>query len=405
MKKLMFLLPLAALTIASCSNDEGLTTQQKEIEKEAVVIRPLVQSNTRGEAITLANLSGFKVFAADADETKPALDGGAFTDLVTSSGDGSTWSTGGVHYWKSNDTESGEVYENNTAKFLGVYPSDQFTETSYPETHALDFSTIVDGRDLEDIMVAYSTGSPKGNGASGVALNFKHVLSQIVIQAANKNTDERKIEIVGVKLANVKQKGTLTFPTTATTPTLAGFNPISNVTTPTDIIIKRTSSESPVELTATAQNIMFDGGTGGFMVLPQALSSNDTPATTDNYISVLCRIYKKDGENWVLSYPHLANGETDSGSYAFTSVGISGNWEVGKKYTYTLNFFQGSGGAGTVDPKPTDPNPQPGDDPVDPTPDPTDTGKVDEGPTKVPIYFTVTVDDWQDASGDFNKAL
>ena len=402
MKKLMFLLPLAALTIASCSNDEGLTTQQKEIEKEAVVIRPLVQSNTRGEAITLANLSGFKVFADNTDNSNPALDG-AFADVVTSSGDGSTWSTGSVHYWK-NDDES-NTFGNNTAKFLGVYPSDLFTETTYPSTHDLELSSIKDGRKLQDIMVAYNTGNRVSNGTSGVALNFKHVLSQIVIQAANKNTEERKIEIVGVKLANVKQNGTLTFPTTATIPTLAGFNPISNVTTPTDIIIKRTSSESPVELTTTAQNIMFDGGTGGFMVMPQALSSNETPATGDNYISVLCRIYKKDGENWELSYPHLAEGATDDGSYAFTSVGISGNWEVGKKYTYTLNFFQGSGGAGTVDPKPTDPNPQPGDDPVDPTPDPTDTGKVDEGPTKVPIYFTVTVDDWQDASGDFNKIL
>ena len=402
MKKLMFLLPLAALTIASCSNDEGLTTQQKEIEKEAVVIRPLVQSNTRGEAITLANLSGFKVFADNTDNSNPALDG-AFADVVTSSGDGSTWSTGSVHYWK-NDDES-NTFGNNTAKFLGVYPSDLFTETTYPSTHDLELSSIKDGRKLQDIMVAYNTGNRVSNGTSGVALNFKHVLSQIVIQAANKNTEERKIEIVGVKLANVKQNGTLTFPTTATIPTLAGFNPISNVTTPTDIIIKRTSSESPVELTTTAQNIMFDGGTGGFMVMPQALSSNETPATGDNYISVLCRIYKKDGENWELSYPHLAEGATDDGSYAFTSVGISGNWEVGKKYTYTLNFFQGSGGAGTVDPDPNpDPNPQPGDDPVNEDPDPEDKG-VDQGPTSVPIYFTVTVDDWQDASGDFNKIL
>ena len=404
MKKLMLLLPLAALTIASCSNDEGLTTQQKEIEKEAVVIRPLVQSNTRGEAITLANLSQFQVFADNTDNSNPALDG-AFADVVTSSGDGSTWSTGSVHYWK-NDVDGSPSFGGNTAKFLGVYPSNLVSGTAYPTDVALDFSGVKDGRNLEDIMVAYNTGSRASNGASGVALNFKHVLSQIVIQAANKNTDERKVEIVGVKLANVKQKGTLVFPTTTTTATLAGFNPISDANTATDIIIKRTSSESPVELTTTAQNIMFDGGAGGFMVMPQALSSNETLTTSDNYISVLCRIYKKDaGGNWELSYPHVADGETDNGSYAFTSVGISGNWEVGKKYTYTLNFFQASGGAGTVDPDPTDPNPQPGDDPVNEDPDPDDTGNVDDGPTSVPIFFTVTVDDWQDASGDFNKAL
>lgn len=408
MKKLMFLLLVAALLMASCSNDESVSSLTPQ--KDEVSFRALVDHTTRGEAVTLANLQKFRVFAKGADALESE-----FTDIVTDGGDGSSWNTQSVHYWT---TVVGN--ENKQASFTGVYPDDLIS--TYSPTTALDFSSLTNGRDQKEVMTAFNVGTKAADADYGVALRFKHVLSQIVVCASNKNTEERKVEIVGVKIANVKTKNTLYLPTVPTNGT-STYNPYSAAaTTPIDMIIKGKASNA-VTLTAAVQNIMFDedGTQGGFMVLPQDFTSNAPLAATDTYISVLARIYEKDGSgNWKLIYPYLT---TDNGEFAFTAVGIDGTWEAGKKYTYTLNFYQGNGGAGTVDPDYTDPtdnpdpapNPNPDDPdepkqpsdtdtpPTDPTsPDPTD---PDSGTTKVPIFFTVTVEDWQDADGDFNKIM
>ena len=95
-------------------------------------------------------------------------------------------------------------------------------------------------------------------------------------------------------------------------------------------------------------------------------------------------------------YCILSRTDTDNknGKYAFSAVPIDTNWEPGKKYTYTLNFCGDNGGGGQVDPDP---------DPTDPDvdPDPTDDDPGDPILGK-PIYFTVTVDDWQDQPMDID---
>ena len=417
------------LALASCSSEEALTARQDAAEKQAVAIRPLIQNNTRGESVNLANLKEFGVIAKG-----EGLDGGAWKDNVTDGGDGSSWNTNSVHYWTTDASK-----ENSTASFTGFYPTTLNVTTASTDV-ALDFSALTNGNDQVDHLVAFNTGTKASNADNGVALNFKHVLSQIVIQAANKNTEERKIEIVGVKIASVKSKNTLVLPVVPTNGT-STYTPYSTAAnTPMDMIVKGKTSNA-ITLTNTAQNIMFESGG---MVLPQDLAgvAGTTLASTDTYISVLCRVYKADAtaaDGWKLIYPYVADGATDSGAFAFSSVGISGTWEPGKKYTYTLNFYQGNdGGAGTPDPDYTEPatpdNPNPvdpdspnpddptdPDEPVQPTPDPTNPQPPVEDPTdpetdpeadttKVPIFFTVTVEDWQNgneggSADDFNKIM
>ena len=404
MKKLILLLPLAILTMASCSNDEQLGS----VQKKDVTVRPLVQYNTRGESVTLANLGTFRVYGINADAANPAIEEN-FTDLVSPQSDGSTWSMENVHYWMTDPVSHNPSYGANVVNFTGVYPKDLVTSATPPATVDLNLNTT-NGRDLDDILVAYYSATRNDNLVSGVPLNFKHVLSQIVIRAANGHIDERKIEIIGVKLSNVKPEGTLTLPTSNTNAN-TGYDPISNPKgTPQSYVIKHTNGEV-VTLTEDVQNIMFDGAyPGGFMVIPQSFTcSQEQPVKiqpTDTYLSVLCRIYKKDSaDEWELIYPK--NGE--DGKYGFASVGISGTWEPGKKYIYTLNFYEDNGGAGTIDPNPTHPD-DPDDPEVDPNPDDEDdpTGIVDDEQAKTPITFTVSVEDWLDGSGnddEFNKIM
>ena len=399
MKKLLLLLPLAILTVSSCSNDEQLGS----VQQRQVTVRPLVQNNTRGESVTLANLGTFRVYGINADADNPAIRED-FTDLVSPQGNGSTWCTQNVHFWMSDPAGKTPGYGANVVNVTGIYPKDLVTSATPPATIELNLHTA-NGRDLDDILVAYSNATRDDYLVSGIPLYFKHMLSQIVVRAANGHINERKVEVIGVKLSNVKPQGTLTLPTSVISAAVG--NPSG---TPQAYVIKHVNDEV-VTLTEDVQTIMFDGKyPGGFMVIPQSFTcSQEQPVRiqpVDTYISVLCRIYKKNSAgDWTLIYPK--NGK--DGKYGFASVGISGTWEPGKKYIYTLNFYGNEGGAGHVDPTPVDPddsdNPE-----VDPSPDDENnpTGIVDDEMARSPITFTISVEDWQDGSGsddEFNKIM
>ena len=403
MKKLIVLLPLSILMMASCTNDE----QTSLVSKKEISVRPLVQYSTRGEAVTLANLDAFRVYGTNADAANPAIEAD-FVDIVTPNADGSTWSMQDVHYWMTDPVSGTPNYGANVVNFTGIYPKDLMTSATLPASMGLNINDA-NGRTQQDIIVAFYAATRNNNLISGVPLNFKHVLSQIVVRAANGHVDERRVEIIGVKLSNVKPEGTLTFPTSNTTPD-AAYSPISNPTGNAMSYIIKHTDDKVVTLTEKPQDIMFNGTwPGGFMVIPQSFTCNPIPAylqATDTYLSVLCRIYKhNESGGWNLVYPK--NGA--DGKYAFASVGISGTWEPGKKYIYTLNFYEDNGGAGMIAPDTTDPD-DPNNPEVDTSPDDESdpTGVVDDEQAKTPITFTVTVEDWQNGSGsdsDFNKIM
>ncbi len=186
-------------------------------------------------------------------------------------------------------------------------------------------------------------------------MNFKHALSQIVVQAKCSN-DIMKIEVLGVKLVNMATKADFTFPTdvTASTATLAQGQ-WSNLSGDKDhskaYMVKGTT---PVKLTSEAQSIMFNANS--FMLIPQQLTKwKETSAADDNtkgaYLAVLCRVSSLNGTEETLLYPEPTADADKDGKYAFTAVGIDTNWEPGKKYTYTLDFCNGvDGGCGQIAP-------------------------------------------------------
>jgi len=402
MKKILLL--LTTLTMFACSNDEQLSFQQKS----ELVVRPLVQNATRGDAVTLSNLTDFRVWGVNADDANPAIEKN-FMDVASVSLDGSTWSMEDVHYWMTDPVSGIPNYGANEVKLTGFHPKELVTDSVLPTTKELNISSA-NGRNHQDIIISHYVATRNNNLGNGVPMNFKHALSQIVVRAQNGHIAERKIEIIGVKLCTVKPKGTLIFPTT-TTSTSTVYNPVVDPSgDAVSYIIKRQDS-NVVTLTEDAQNIMFDGeNPGGFMIIPQSFTCNPVQAylaATDTYLSVLCRIYKKDNDSgqWLLIYPK----GTDTGKYAFAATGISGKWEPGKKYIYTLKFYEDNGGAGVIDPTPTDPD-DPDNPEVDTTPDdPSNpTGAVDDEQAKTPITFTVTVEDWLNGSGsssDFQKIM
>lgn len=364
------------VAMSSCMEDEVLERNQGN----ALAFRPSIDkalSRSGNENVTdLSKLQEFKVTAT--------IDGQSnyFTNmLVSKASSGSTWNTQHTYYWPKYD--------------LGFYayaPTDISGVTINKDGKKIaDFAPDKDVNQQIDLLVAYNTGNRRNNETQGVELNFKHALSQIDVQAKCSNPN---IEIVvkSIRFVNVKTKGSFTYP--AQTTTAGNGTTLANCWTWGDEVSSGADYKASFDQTVTLTNspASINPSKNNFMLIPQKLTKwVKNTATTGAYIAVLCRISSKDGNTKTQLYPELASGGDNAAKFGSIIVPIDTNWEAGKKYTYTLNFCGEGGGAGQVDPNPdtTDPN-------VDPKPKP-----GSEGGDPVlgkPIKFTVTVENWTDAS-------
>ena len=349
MKKISIYLSAALLGIialVSCNKDARIADNADL----GVNFRVTSGALTKATPTTVANLGSFKV---------TAIGNGAsyFTDLnvaVTSAGVCTPEKT---YYWPG--------YE------LGFYayanPSGGTASITNAAKGVAGVTPVAAAADQSDFVVAYSTGTKADNMASGVALNFRHALSQIKIKATNKSTAGLKINVKGVKVANVKASGDFSYPAAVTSGNNAATLDFtlwnSSSASKTAYTIGGTS-ETAVALSATASDIMFSGSS--WMLVPQQLvawnlASDKTNSNANAYIGVYLQILDaNDGQ----LYPATA------GQYAYANVPIDTKWEPGKTYTYTLNFLDESNGGGA--------------------------GVDDNGDPVLgsPINFTLTVDDW-----------
>lgn len=380
MKKTLIGMATILVAMTSCMEDEVVDRNQgNELTFRASIDKALSRSGD-ANVTNLAKLKEFKVTATAAGQSN------YFTNMKVTKTSGDTWSTEATYYWP---TYALGFYAYAPIDISGV----SIDNASQKIT---DFAPNTDVNKQVDLLVAYNTGNRTDNETSGVALNFKHALSQIDVQAKCSNPN---IEIVvkGIRFVNVKKKGSFTYPAQTTTAgnntTLAGCWALGNeVSGGADY--KASFDQSQV-VTLGSDVKSINASSNNFMLVPQQLTEwNKTSAATGAYIAVLCRISSKDGEDHkTVLYPESESDVTKFGSII---VPINTNWEAGKKYTYTLNFCGDGGGAGLVDPNPdaTDPSvvtePKPGSTGGDPV-----LGK--------PIKFTVTVEDWVDAKlGEIN---
>lgn len=353
------------MLLGACTNDEVVSVK----ETRAIDFRPLVEASTRATETTVANLKEFKV---------TALKGGAqWGEMTVTSSDGTNWTTSPKTYWPNEASEQVDfyAYAPSSAATVTINGTDKKITNYTPST------TV---RDQQDLIVAYNTGTMQANAESGVPMYFKHALSQIEVKAKCESSN-MKVEIIGVKIAQVASSGTFTYPTNVTasgTGNELGSNLWTVGSTKVSYMSKK---DAAVTLTKDAQTV-----SDNFMLIPQAITEwnkkNNTETNGGSYISVLCRISNVSGDTETQIYPATAN------KYAFSAVAIGTTekdkkWEPGKKYVYTLDFFGSNSGGGSYDPDPTIPDG--GDDTVEPT-------KPEDGGKDIvkPITFTVSVEGW-----------
>lgn len=400
-KSIFYLSAVATMAFVSCAQDETIEINQgKDIR-----FNVLTNSMTRAADVDIKSLGSFKVETLQGDKLGSAIkvweDTYTSTSGIAGSGTGNDFTGRNTHFWPADGTPlhffayNEEALSNGSVSVVG---SAQSISGVTPAASAAD---------QKDLIVAYATGSETVNSQTAVSINFKHVLTKIIIQGKNTNPS-LKVDVLGVRINGLNNTATLTWPLNTANDALLE-NTIwkehsnSNNKTGDYKAVPTNYSTTPLTLGKDARSLMdVDSNTrnGAFMVLPQDLVAWDRGGTTvangggepnGAYISVLCRIYQASGNDkvnngWTQVFP---NPTTQKDKFAWTAVALSGSWYPGSCYTYTLDF---SKGAGTTDPdqptKPTDPEV-----PVDPN-------KPVLGDA---IKLTVSVSKWNDAqSPDFN---
>ena len=339
---------LAALVFGACSVDKPVSSNDSGV----ISFRATVPFATKASSVTTANIGEFHVTAIGNAQTFFEAEHVSVSGAGVCTMDKSYyWPAYELGFYAYANTSDGTASIANAAKGIaGVTP-------------------VAAAADQKDFVVAYKTGTKANDMASGVALNFRHALSQVVVKAKNLSTSGLKINVKGVKVANVKSSGDFTFPAAVTDPHDGGtldFALWNSSSASKGAYTIGGASETAVVLDGTAKDIMFSGAS--WMLIPQQLVAWDLAidkanANNNAFIGVYVQILDA-ADNQL--YPATA------GEYAYANVPVDTKWEPGKKYTYTLNFLDETvgGGAGVDD----------NGDPV----------------LGQPISFTLTVDDWDD---------
>lgn len=396
MKKQLFFGALACLALVSCSNDKTLDVNRIEDE-----IRYSVVTNgaTKAADVYCNNNkpTEFNVWAIHNDATY--ING----DVIKY--ESSTWNnTSGNRYWPETGTLDFYAHVNAGDKFT-------WTVSDAAPAKITDYEVSTTVSEQKDLLYAVKTGVSKGSRTSTsndpVTLNFRHALSQIVFNAKNTNTSFY-VEVSGVTVYNVDNKGTYTYPTVSTETNNEEHTGAGSITSgtqgtwalsgthTTDYAVEFTTAV-PVAGNSTVVDLTSVNDTGkefnsnALLLMPQSATTAWVPATdasntaNGSYIGIKCVVYNvanptagvQKGTDAII----WGGGTSAAPTAKELAIPVSFSWEQGKKYTYTLVFGEGGG---TVTP--------PG--PDTPT------------PVLVPIKFDVTIDDFVNATGtDINASL
>ena len=397
MKRFIFAGVSMALVLAACSKNEVF-----EVNQDGNEIQYSVVANNATKAADIYSNNNkpaeFTVFAKSSDG-KTYING----DKITKA-DGNTWvNKSGTRFWPNDLSLDFYAIVNGTITW---------NVSAEGKVHAtVDYEVPTTVAAQQDLLYAVKTGQQKGATAEAtkpVTLNFRHALSQVVFQAKNTN-ENLYVEISGVKIVNVANKNTFTFPTSDTDNTTlvdnnhdgsfesgnyksanwgtwAPLAPVSDGAAGSTVYpvtfdkVVVPGKNTIVNLTNNV-NTSADAGdefnANALLLLPQTAKAWNPAEVTSpvvtgqaadgSYFLVNCAIYNIAGDSFAATTDTPLWGTT--AEHKEVAVPVEINWEQGKKYVYTFVFGKGGGF-----------------DPVNPDPDP--------DPVLVPVTFEVSVDDF-----------
>jgi len=311
-KKGLFVMAAACLLAAtSCSQDElagSSPLSGNEIGLTAIIGGGDVK-DARAVETKITNLGKFTVNAFQTGDAN-------YMNNVeyTTSDNGSSWTTAaGKFFWPVEGDLHLYGYAPAAPGTSGTFKIDKDAQT------LTDFVPFATADAQQDFVYAKSTGNNATNGTTGVELNFQHALTEISVAAKNSNT-AYTVKVTGVKLGNVKTKGTFTFPSIENS---AASWTLSSTTA--DVGSYETTWSNASVLTSSVSTL--DEANVAFMLLPQQLEKSEK-ASEKAYLALKVNIT-------------MQGGKVIHDGWAY--IGLNTNWEMGKHYTYSVDFSDGAG--------------------------------------------------------------
>jgi hypothetical protein len=357
MKKNYWFFAAAAMALAACSNDDTIAQYGGE---EAINFRVLTTGMTRAaDAHFNAANDAFKVSAFTTGATSEAY----FTNIVFSTEDGSTFKAPNKYYWPN--TKNLDFYawapSSLTASannFDGIEVTPGATIGSQP-----DF--------VYGVTKGWGTyDTPAHNGKSGVALNFRHAESKVIIKIKNTNND-LVFTVGNVSIGNLRGTETFTWngvtdgatPTAAATATTDGqytsgtltylngtWTAASAQTTAYTVAMGEDDVDDVAEGTqarnmfsgevTTARDLTSTAANHEMILIPQVLANASAYASADAgaaftgaYIKAQLKIQQKSNNAYIA-------GAADTFVDALWPL-PEGTWLPGHTYTYTVDIAGG----------------------------------------------------------------
>lgn len=346
MKRIFYILLLSAFAISSCNNDSVVDVASKKMEFN-VVIQNLKRGSiaeTRATTLDAGSFDKFKMVAMKGNQVYIPNTKAAVRRVENN-----------ISKWAFPDTLFFWPQDNSELKFYAYAPDS--TRVSADNPGNFDFSVKSEAAEQADLVVAYNKSS---QSASPLSLYFKHALSQIIVKARNLSKDYT-VEVMGVKIVNLKSKGRFEYPQNPTEDNAE--LPSGSWSNLSDTHSCRAIGTS-VTLDGTFKDIT--GGHGSFLVLPQQVSGWSLQNNEGSYFAVALRITKNSDNTRV--YPVARTGNTTM--YGLAAIPIPDKmWKPGYKYIYQISYFKGDYGVGVYPPVTEDKDPgidnEPGKNPDD----------------------------------------
>lgn len=317
----------ASVMLASCSNEEALDVNKGR----AIEFRQGMQS--RAADINNSNLQKFQAYAY-VNNTR------YFGPVEFTKGEETnTFSSDTSYYWPG---------DGSTVTFTAFAPSTIGATVDNGTVSLVNYKVNDTPAAQEDFIVGTGSGTKAANEGNGVILTFNHMLSMIEIKAKSSNTTY-DFEISGVRIVNIPNQGSYNGAKweLAEGADMAKYE----VAVPT---VKLGTTESLL----MSNDASLSGKTNAnsnLILIPQQLTAwepdenrAEANPNTGAYIAVKLKVTSKQGGVQIFPF------EKDGKKSEWAAVAIGTKWEIGKKYTYILDFTKGAGRVepgGDVDPE------------------------------------------------------
>lgn len=346
-KNNLLILAVAALGFAACANDETTAVNEKLAESNEISFRTLVGGQMRSTAGPMAGGTNFqtgdKINVYAGFTPSGGSEAKYFQDRFTKQDGDAGFTSVAKHYWPA-------FASGDKMTFVAIYSDDDLGSKISTSTVGMidDYSPATAAASQIDVMVAKKEVIAK---ETKVLLNFRHALSQIVVNVKNTNA-ALDFDITGVRIGYVSTTGDFTY-SGGVTNTQEESGHISaaqtlvaaNNWTPAAVADANTNKYDQAS-TGTITSIQSATALTSFnswLLIPQTQTAANAyaaatkgtaasnPTLNGSYIALKLAIYNYNGS--------ARSSQLVSEQWCYWPCNFT--WNPGYKYTYTVDLAGG----------------------------------------------------------------